>query len=167
MSLDSQVAGNNGPRQVEIAIADPADLVGKPSGLEMVSPEELVHAMVLAFADAIRSKDECSDWARRKESWMAVFLSVPAAFIIPHVSGRATNPWAMAFNSRQAVLQDHESLSRTALQAAMELMSMKPLLEAGGYLQFKVAHNHEPLALQVSFKSFLGVSSVWVRVVAL
>ena len=40
----------------------------------------------------------------------------------------------MAFNGRQQIQQDHESMSRTALQAAMEIMAMKPLLEAGGYL---------------------------------
>ena len=40
----------------------------------------------------------------------------------------------MAFNGRQQIQQDHESMSRTALHAAMEIMAMKPLLEAGGYL---------------------------------
>ena len=38
--------------------------------------------------------------------------------------------WQAAFNKRQAVLQDHESLGRTALQAACEIAHLKTLVEA-------------------------------------
>ena len=37
--------------------------------------------------------------------------------------------WKHAFNRRQAVLQEHESLSRTGLQSAMEVFHLKSLVE--------------------------------------
>ena len=38
--------------------------------------------------------------------------------------------WKIAFNKRQLVMQEHESLSRTALQSAMEVFHLKGLVEA-------------------------------------
>ena len=55
-----------------------------------------------------------------------MLLSVPAAF-----NRVGTNEiWKFAFNKRQAVLQEHESLTRTALQASMEISQFKAILEA-------------------------------------
>lgn len=61
-----------------------------------------------------------------KQKWKTVLLSMPAAFsIIPQ-----SQWWVEAFNRRQQTLQEHESLSRSALQIALEVMSMKGILEA-------------------------------------
>ena len=76
----------------------------------------------------IRLKDTLPDaeWQERKAKWKTVLLSVPVTFSeIP-----VQDVWKAAFNRRQAVLQEHESLSRTAMQAAMEVAHFKTLVEA-------------------------------------
>ena len=76
----------------------------------------------------MRLKDTLPDaeWQERKATWKAVLLSVPVTFSeIP-----VQDVWKAAFNRRQAVLQEHESLSRTAMQAAMEVAHFKTLVEA-------------------------------------
>ena len=66
-------------------------------------------------------------WAERKSKWKSVLLSVPASFNeIPQ-----SDLWKTAWNKRQAVVQQHESLSRTALQSAMEVAQLKALIESG------------------------------------
>lgn len=53
-------------------------------------------------------------------------LSVPCSMI--KVS--AADVWVEAYNRRQQVMQEHESLARTGLQQTMEIMQFKVLLEA-------------------------------------
>ena len=67
-----------------------------------------------------------ADWQERKAKWKAVLLSVPVTFseVLPQ------DVWKAAFNRRQGVLQEHESLSRTGMQAAMEVAHFKTLVEA-------------------------------------
>ena len=82
------------------------------------------------IVERTRSKDSLSDaeWATKKEKWKAVLLSLPCNF----TELATPDIWqaASAFNKRQAVLQDHESLGRTALQAACEIAHLKTLVEA-------------------------------------
>lgn len=67
-----------------------------------------------------------AEWDAKKQKWRAVLLSLPACF----TEMTSQEIWRNAFNRRQAVLQEHESLSRTALQAACELSHLKCLVEA-------------------------------------
>lgn len=55
-----------------------------------------------------------------------MLLSIPVTF----TEVTAQNVWKAAFNRRQGVLQDHESLSRTSMQHAMEIAHLKTLAEA-------------------------------------
>ena len=64
-------------------------------------------------------------WQEKRTKWQAVLLSVPAAFqAIPQ-----TQLWVHAFNKRQAVMQEHESLSRTGMQSSLEIAQYKTLME--------------------------------------
>lgn len=64
---------------------------------------------------------------KRREVWHAVLRSVPCSMILV---SQVDQMWIEAYNRRVAVAQDHESLSRTALQLAMEIASMRGLIEA-------------------------------------
>lgn len=66
-----------------------------------------------------------AEWEAKKQKWRAVLLSVPCSFCVV----AAADVWKSAFNRRQAVLQEHESLSRTAIQSAMEIFHLKSLVE--------------------------------------
>ena len=68
---------------------------------------------------------EPAEWEAKKKTWRAVLLSVPCSFC----AIAAADAWKSAFNRRQAVLQEHESLSRTAIQSAMEIFHLKGLVE--------------------------------------
>ena len=64
-------------------------------------------------------------WQEKRTKWQAVLLSVPAAFqAIPQ-----TQLWVHAFNKRQAVMQEHESLSRTGMQSSLEIAQYETLME--------------------------------------
>ena len=135
LQLGSFLYGENGEapahmtsKQVEV-MASSADLARKPQELQMVSPEELVHSMLFSCAMAIDS----DAWVNVKEQWKAVLLSVPAAFLLMNKS----KLWLEAFNRRQETVQLHESMSRTGLQLAMELMGMRQLLESLGLQKLK------------------------------
>ena len=66
-------------------------------------------------------------WAELRSKWKSVLLSVPASFN----EVQQSDLWKTAWNKRQAVVQQHESLSRTALQSAMEVAQLKALIESG------------------------------------
>ena len=69
---------------------------------------------------------EDAEWAAKKDKWKAVLLSLPCNF----TEVATPDLWQAAFNKRQAVLQDHESLARPAFQAACEIAHLKALVEA-------------------------------------
>ena len=73
-----------------------------------------------------RRKNGYEDWDKTKNLWKAVMLSVPCSMI--KVS--PANVWVAAYNRRQQLMQEHESLARTGLQQTMEIMQFKVLLEA-------------------------------------
>ena len=79
-----------------------------------------------------RRKDELSDeqWKEWKDQWRSVLLSVPAAFVETQDPLQGHNVWVEAFNRRQAVKQEHESMSRTAMQIAVEIDQFKTMCES-------------------------------------
>lgn len=58
-----------------------------------------------------------------------MLLSVPATFLDATDPQDGTNAWVQAFNKRQAVKQEHESMSRTAMQVAIEIDQFKTMCE--------------------------------------
>eukprot|EP00439_Symbiodinium_sp_Y106_P022129 s11445_g2.t1 len=119
-------------RMVELLVTGSASLVAnpKPMEFEQVSPEELTHSLLVGFAGAIRNKHffEPAEWQEMRDKWAAVFLSIPAAFVT--LPSDVSTSWALSFNQRQSVMQDHESMSRTGLQQTVEIVAFKGLLEA-------------------------------------
>ena len=65
------------------------------------------------------------DFKKKMDKWRAVLLSIPRTFTEMTLS----QMWKHSFNCRQAVMQEHESLSRTAPQSAMEVFHLKSLVE--------------------------------------
>ena len=59
-----------------------------------------------------------------------MLLSVPASFLEAKDSLQGYDMWVQAFNRRQAVKQDHESMSRTAMQIALEIDQVKTMCES-------------------------------------
>jgi len=59
-----------------------------------------------------------------------VLLSVPASFVETQDPLQGHNVWVEAFNRRQAVKQEHESMSRTAMQIAVEIDQFKTMCES-------------------------------------
>ena len=70
---------------------------------------------------------EDDEWRKRREVWHAVLRSVPCSMLLV---SQVDQMWVEAYNRRVAVTQDHESLSRTALQLSLEIASMRGLIEA-------------------------------------
>ncbi len=83
-----------------------------PNGIKLVSPEGLVHAVLAGCV---------KDLPNNKEQWRNILLSIPCAF----QNVTAQGLWVKAWNARQALLQEFESLSRTAFQLAIELCLLK------------------------------------------
>lgn len=82
------------------------------------------------FWTQLRCKDELSaeEWALRRDKWRAVLLSVPAAF--KDASGSEPDQvWVQAWNRRQSLKQEHESMARTAMQTAIEIDQFKTMCE--------------------------------------
>ena len=59
-----------------------------------------------------------------------MLLSVPASFVETQDPLQGHNVWVEAFNRRQAVKQEHESMSRTAMQIAVEIDQFKTMCES-------------------------------------
>ena len=59
-----------------------------------------------------------------------MLLSVPASFVETQDPLQGHNVWVEAFNRRQAVKQEHESISRTAMQIAVEIDQFKTMCES-------------------------------------
>ena len=83
-----------------------------------------------------------------------MLLSVPMSFI-DHGPDRNKSMWVEAWNRRQAVQQEHESLSRTAMQRALEIDQLRVLCESLGNARTKL----QPAQLAVEFGT-MGLQSV-------
>jgi len=70
------------------------------------------------------------DWTKRKDKWRAVLLSIPASFRDFNDPEQPDQVWVQAFNRRQSVKQEHESMSRTAMQMAIEIDQFRTMVEA-------------------------------------
>lgn len=66
-----------------------------------------------------------------------VLLSIPCAFLLMQQSELRV----AAFNRRQAVLQQHESLSRTGMQTVIEIAHLRSMLEAANPAAQKMNHS--------------------------
>ncbi|OLP73503.1 hypothetical protein AK812_SmicGene47237, partial [Symbiodinium microadriaticum] len=87
-----------------------------PSGCRMISPEGLPHALLAAAA---------RDLPRNLKNWMVIFRSITMKFEdLP-----LKDLWVENWKARNAVLQDYESLSRTAYQTALEVAALKKTWE--------------------------------------
>ncbi len=89
-----------------------AGLEDIPRKLNMISPEGLAHAILAGAAGNLPAN---------QEMWKNILLSVPCCFeAVP-----AAEMYMRGWNSRQQLLQEHESLARTAFQMALELAELK------------------------------------------
>lgn len=87
----------------------------------MISPEGYIHALLLACA---------RDLPRNLDKWKIILKSVPCAFTKGEGWSLPGDVWIRAWNSRNKISQAYESLSRTAFQTCMEIMSVKSKIEA-------------------------------------
>ena len=84
----------------------------QPSALVMISPDEYAHAILAGAARTL---------PQHKERWSIVLRSVPCCF-----STTADEElWIAAWNNRNEIAQEYESLSRSALQTATEVTLLK------------------------------------------
>ena len=157
-------------RMLEIAVGKGDIQTDTPSGLQLISPEEVLHATLAGcsrciqclgsfeffFSGGVGISSPClnyyfefkwpffwrgnfcfatspprtckghTDWEDVKAKWKAVLLCIPASF--SEIARQ--DMWKEAYNRRQQVVQDHESLTRSAMQASVEIVNMKQLLEA-------------------------------------
>lgn len=70
------------------------------------------------------------DLPRNLDTWKIILKSVPCAFTKGEGWNLPGDVWIWAWNSRNKISQAYESLSRTAFQTCMELMSVKSKIEA-------------------------------------
>ena len=92
-------------------------------------------------------------WLAVRAKWRAVLLSTPCSFI--GTDGRAETVWIHGFNRRQSIRQDHESLSRTAMQTSLEIDQFKTIVESAPGCKGKL----QPAQLAEAFVE-LGLQSV-------
>ncbi|CAK9054669.1 Modification methylase NlaIV (M.NlaIV) (Cytosine-specific methyltransferase NlaIV) [Durusdinium trenchii] len=90
-------------------------------------------------------------WAVHKDTWQSVLLSVPCSFLVMPQSGLRV----AAFNRRQAVLQQHESMARTGMQTTIEVTHLRSMLEAANPAAQKM--NHAQVASELTA---MGLKSV-------
>lgn len=104
---------------------------------------------------ALRRKEELEDeqWMLRKNKWKAVLLSIPTSF--REIGGDSPDVWVQAWNRRQSVKQEHESMSRTAMQLTLEIDQFRVMVEQLPSVRSKL----QPGQLMVEFAQ-LGLVSV-------
>ena len=104
-----------------LEVQAPVTIPDIPSELQMISPEGYIHALLLACA---------RDLPRNLDKWKIILKSVPCAFTKGEGWSLPGDVWIRAWNSRNKISQAYESLSRTAFQTCMEIMSVKSKIEA-------------------------------------
>ncbi|CAE7790570.1 unnamed protein product [Symbiodinium sp. CCMP2592] len=110
------------PIVIAVAGAD-AEVDRMKGSWQMISPEEMVHSVMLFVAGRINEGAEDSEL----QQWKAILLSTPAQFEI--VSGEDAIYWA-AYEARQQITQAHDSMKRTARQMCHEVVGFKNRKEA-------------------------------------
>ena len=105
---------------VVVSNADFPVLAHKGS-LLMITPEERAHAILMKVASDIRDNG-----AKLSQEWKKVLLSVPV--YIDVIPKEEKVQWE-AFNARQAILQEHWTMARTAQQQCYEVVSVKNSLQ--------------------------------------
>ena len=104
-----------------LEVQAPVTIPDIPSELQIISPEGYIHALLLACA---------RDLPRNLDKWKIILKSVPCAFTKGEGWSLPGDVWIRAWNSRNKISQAYESLSRTAFQTCMEIMSVKSKIEA-------------------------------------
>ena len=84
----------------------------QPSALVMISPDEYAHAILAGAARVL---------PKHKDRWNTILRSVPCCF----TNIAEEQLWTAAWNNRNEITQEYESLSRTALQTASEVTLLK------------------------------------------
>jgi hypothetical protein len=119
--LDEDLTFFDGTIIVAVDASD-YDIKGNFGALQIVSPEEEVHAAILACSEDILGG--ASD--DRMKAWRRVFLSATMRFIVvPHDQRQFKN---MFF--RNLIVQKHATLARTTFQQICEISQFKELQEA-------------------------------------
>ena len=97
---------------LEVQVPRMEKMPEQPSALVMISPDEYAHAILAGAARTL---------PQHKERWSIVLRSVPCCF-----STTADEElWIAAWNNRNEIAQEYESLSRSALQTATEVTLLK------------------------------------------
>eukprot|EP00435_Cladocopium_sp_Y103_P020629 s1684_g5.t1 len=111
------------------SLADEAPLAiaaGGESGVQ--EPFDKEKGKIALRQHGVYRTRKCLDeetWKQKRDKWRCVLLSIPCAF----VEASQSQFWRDAFNKRQSIQQEHESLTRTAVQHSLEIASMKTLVE--------------------------------------
>ena len=72
---------------------------------------------------------EADQWEAWRAKWKSCLLSIPVSIMDANSEIDADRVWVKAFNRRQSVRQDHESLVRTAMQTAIEIDQFRVICE--------------------------------------
>ncbi|CAK9074935.1 Modification methylase SsoII (M.SsoII) (Cytosine-specific methyltransferase SsoII) [Durusdinium trenchii] len=96
---------------LEFVAPDVSSAPETPQGLQLLSPEGYLHAILHAAARQL---------PKHKERWAVVLRSVPIC-----LTKEPSDLWIHAWNNRNAISQDYESLGRSAWQTAVEIKKLK------------------------------------------
>ena len=69
-------------------------------------------------------------WEARRDKWKSCLLSIPVSILDSNSETEPDRVWVTAFNRRQSVRQEHESLARTAMQTALEIDQFRQICES-------------------------------------
>lgn len=72
---------------------------------------------------------ETGQWEAWRAKWKSCLLSIPVSILNSNSEHDPDRVWVKAFNRRQTVRQAHESLSRTAMQTAIEIEQFRMICE--------------------------------------
>lgn len=110
---------------ISVVLPEPGfDVLSHKGSLVLCSPEELVHAAIMAAAEAIRTTPPGPE-SDKLERWREIFLSVPTSFVLQDEH----DVFFKAFTNRQELVQTYDTVRRTAYQSAWELVSFKEAQE--------------------------------------
>ena len=72
---------------------------------------------------------KADQWDAWRAKWKSCLLSIPVSILDSGSENEPDRVWVKAFNRRQTVRQEHESLVRTAMQTALEIDQFRVICE--------------------------------------
>ena len=72
---------------------------------------------------------KAEEWDAWRAKWKSCMLSIPVSILDSNSENEPDRVWVQAFNRRQTVRQEHESLVRTAMQTALEIDQFRVICE--------------------------------------